>query len=235
MLKMTGVGLELISDIDMHLFIEKGVRGGILYIAKRYSKANNKYMKDYYKRDWSKYIMYFDANNLYGWAMTQCLPYGDFEWMTEEEFVGFNFNSVSKNNLEGYILEVDLKYPDELHYLHNDYLLAPEKLKVNSDILSKYCREIDDKYEIKLGKVNKLIPNLGDKTSYVLHYRNLQLYVSLGMKVERINRVLKFKQLGWLKKFVDFNKEKRKNANNTFEKDFFKLMVNIVFGKQWKI
>ena len=107
MLKMTGVELELIDDIGMYLFTGKGMRGGISYIAKRYSKANNKYMKDY-DRDGDKdtnYIMYFDANNLYGWAMTQYLPYGGFEWMTEEEINNFDFSLVEEDSLNWYILE----------------------------------------------------------------------------------------------------------------------------------
>ena len=90
----------------------------------------------------------------------------------------------------GYFLEVDLKYPDELHELHNDYPLAPEKLAVSSDMLSKYCKKIADKYVIKIGDVKKLIPNLSNKINYVVHYRNLQLYLSLGIKLTKIHRVL---------------------------------------------
>ena len=107
-------------------------------------------------------------------------------------------------------LEVDLEYPDELHKLHNDYPLAPEKLTVTNDILSNYCKSIADKYEIKVGDVKKLIPNLGNKTKYVLHYRNLQLYLFLGMKLIKIHRILKFKQSDWMKKYIDFNTEKEK-------------------------
>ena len=129
--------------------------------------------------------------------------------------------SISEKSLVGYSLEVDLKYPDELHELHNDYPLAPEKLAVSSDMLSKYCKKIADKYEIKVGDVKKLIPNLGNKTNYVVHYRNLQLYLSLGMKLTKIHRVLKFKQSDWMKKYIDFNTEKRMNADNDFEKDFY--------------
>ena len=110
----------------------------------------------------------------------------------------------------GYFLEVDLEYPDELYELHNDYPLAPEKLAVTNDMLSKYCKEIADKYDIKVGDVKKLIPNLGNKTKYVLHYRNLQLYLFLGMKLIKIHRMLKFKQSNWMKKYIDFNTEKRK-------------------------
>ena len=103
--------------------------------------------------------------------------------------------------------------------------------KVNSNMLSKYSSNIANEYGIKVGEVNKLIPNLGNKKNYAIHYRNLQLYISLGMKVTKVHKILKIKQSDWLKKFVDFNTEKRKNAINDFEKDFFKFMVNSVFGK----
>ena len=218
MLKMTGVKLEKISDIDKYLFIEKGLRGGISYIAKRYAKANNKYMNDYDPEKPSTFITYLDMNNLYGWAMSEYLPYGEFEWL--ENIDEFDKNSINEKSDTGYFLEVDLEYPNNLHKLHNDYPLAPEKLAVSSDMLPNYCR-IADKYEIKVGDVKKLIPNLGNKTNYVFHYRNLQLYLSLGIKLTKIHKVLKFKQSGWMKKYVDFNTEKRMYAANDFEKDFF--------------
>ena len=120
-----------------------------------------------------------------------------------------------------YFLEVDLKYPDELHELQNNYPLPPEKLAVSADILSNYCKKIADKYEIKIGDAKKVIPNLGNKNNYVVHYRNLQLYLSLEMKLTKIHRVLKFKQSDWMKKYIDFNTEKIMNAANDFEKDFF--------------
>ena len=112
----------------------------------------------------------------------------------------------------GYFIEVDLEYRDKLHELHNDYPLAPEKLVVFSDMLSNYCKRVADKHEIKVGDVKNIIPNLGNKTNYIVHYRNLQLYLSLGMKLTKIHRVLKFRQSDWMKKYIDFNTEKRINA-----------------------
>ena len=156
MLKMTGINLELITDIDMHLFIERGMRGGISNITHRHAKANNKYMKNYDPDKPSSYIMYLDANNLYGWAMSQPLPYGNFRLVYPDTII-------AKKKGIGHIYEVDLEYPEELHDLHNDYPCAPEKIKVTDDMLSDYCREIKDKFNLSSGNVSKLIPNLMDK------------------------------------------------------------------------
>ena len=197
MLKVTGIKLGKISDIDKHLFIEKGLRRGISYIAKRYAKANNKCTENYDPKKLPTFITYLDINNLYGWAMSGYLPYGGFEWLKNVD--GFDVNSVSEKSEIGYFLEVDLEYPDELHELHNDYPLAPEKPAVSSDMLSKYCKEIAGEYGTKVGDVKKLIPNLGNKTKDVLHYRNFQLYLSLGMKLTKIHLVLKLKQSDWMK------------------------------------
>ena len=128
MLKMTNIKLELMTDIDMFQFIEKGLRGGISYIANRYGKANNKYMKEYDEKAPSKYIMYLDANNLYGWAMSQYLPTGGFRWMTEKQINKIDLAKYKEDSKKGLILEVDLEYPEELHDMHNDYPLAPEKI-----------------------------------------------------------------------------------------------------------
>ncbi|KAL9979619.1 hypothetical protein ACROYT_G017302 [Oculina patagonica] len=231
MLKMTDIKLELMTDVDMYQFIEKGMRGGISYIANRYGKANNKYMKKYNEKAPSKYLMYKDANNLYGFAMSQYLPTGGFRWLTQKQIDETNLAKYKEDSNKGLILEVDLEYPNELHNLHNDYPLGAEKVKVTKDMLSDYCKTIAEKYNISTGLVHKLIPTLNNKEKYVLHYRNLQLYLELGLKLTKVHRVLEFNQSPWLKQYIDFNTEKRKNAKNAFEKDFFKLMNNSVFGK----
>ena len=231
MLKMTDIQLELMTDIDMFQFIEKGMRGGISYIANRYGKANNKYMKEYDDNEAQKYIMYLDANNLYGWAMSQYLPTGRFRWLTEKQIDKIDLSKYKEDSNKGIIFEVDLKYPKELHNLHNDYPIGPEKVKVTKDMLSEYSKRIADKFNISTGLVYKLIPTLSNKEKYVLHYRNLQLYTDLGLQITKVHRVLEFDQSPWLKQYIDFNTKKRTNAKNTFEKDFFKLMNNSVFGK----
>ena len=130
MLKMTGIELQLVSDIDIHLLIGKG-------ISKRYSKANNKCMNCYDSIKESNYITYLDANNLYGWAISQYFPYSGFKWLNQKDINGLCLNSIGECSFTGYILEVDLGYPSELHELHNDYPLAPEKLEISQNMLSK--------------------------------------------------------------------------------------------------
>ncbi|XP_072033599.1 uncharacterized protein [Amphiura filiformis] len=204
MLKTTGVKLELVTDYDMAMMIEKGIRGGVSMISTRHSKANNKYMgSDFDSTQKSKFIQYLDANNLYGWAMSQPLPVGDFKWMTPKQLDSWGETPC--------ILEVDLEYPKELHDHHNDYPLAPERLLVN--------------------KVEKLIPNLNNKKKYVVHHEALKQYLELGLKLTKIHRGIKFREEAFMKSYIDKNTRLRTKAKSEFEKDFFKLMNNSVFGK----
>ena len=203
-LKMTDAKLKLLTDIDMLLMIEKGIRGGVSMISNRYGKANNKYMgKSFIDTMLSKYIIYLDANNLYGWAMSKPLPTHGFKWMKVDELETWELHSC--------ILEVDLEYPKSLHDLHSDYPLAPEQIEVN--------------------KIPKLIPNLGDKKKYILHYENLKQCLRLGLKLTHIHRGIKFEESQWLKKYITLNTKLRTQAKNEFEKDFYKLMINSLFGK----
>ncbi len=203
MLKYTEVKLDLISDPDMYLFVEKGIRGGISTVVKRYAKANNKYLDNYDKESESVFVPYLDANNLYGWAMNNPLPVSDFEWIEEDKLKYWEQAPC--------ILDVDLEYPVELHDLHNEYPLAPEKINVN--------------------KVDKLIPNLNDKTNYVLHHETLKLYLSLGLKLKKIHRGITFKEDDFMRPYIKLNTDMRAKGTTDFEKDFYKLMNNSVFGK----
>ena len=213
MLKMTKINLELLSDVDKLLMIEKGIRGGISIISNRYGKANNKYMTNFNNKEPSKYLMYLDANNLYGWAMSQKLPVHSFEWMTDKEIKNlFKVQVVQFWERTPCILEVDLEYPEELHDLHNDYPLCPERVECDKG-------------------VKKLIPNLRNKNNYVVHYKTLMQYLNLGMELKKIHRGIKFVECDFLKPYIDMNTNLRTQAKNNFEKDFFKLMNNSVFGK----
>ena len=211
-LKITDIDLELLSDYNMLLMFEKGIRGGISIISNRYGEANNKYMgRGFNKNKPSKYLMYLDANNLYGCAMSMKLPTHGFKWLTGGEMEKIYENRHNLNKMPC-ILEVDLEYPENLHYLHNDYPLCPEKVKCKNG-------------------VEKLIPNLRDKTKYVLHYKNLIQCLDMGLKIKHIHRGIKFVESEWMKPYIDKNTNLRAKAKNNFEKDFYKLMNNSIFGK----
>ena len=139
--------------------------------------------------------------------------------------------NIKSNSSTGYILEVDLENPQELHDIHNDYPLAPEEINIPKECLSDYSLEIANAHNITTETVKKLIPNLMNKNNYLIHYRNLQQWLELGMKLKKIHRILKFKQKDWIKPYIDFNTQKRKEATNEADKNHFKLLNNVVYGK----
>ena len=193
---------------------EKCSRGRIYQATYRYAKANNKYMKNYNKNIESSYIQYLGANNLYGWAMSQKSPVNDFKWIKKEELSNFNEDFIKNYDGNGnirYFLEVDIDYPKELFNLHRDLPFLPESKKVN--------------------KVEKLICSIENKEKYVIHIRYLKQALNHGLKLKKVHRKIQFKHKAWLKVYIDTNTELRKNTKNEFEKDFFKLMNNSVFGK----
>ena len=198
----------------MLLMIEKGIRGGICQATHRYAKANNKYMKNYDKNNESSYIEYLDANNLYGWAMSQKLPVNGFKWVKQKKLSKFNEDFIKKYDEDsntGYFFEVDVEYPKTLFNSHKDLPFLPERKKVE--------------------KVEKLICSIEDKEKYVIHIRVLKQALNHGLVLRKVHRVIQFNQEDWLKPYIDMNTKLRKEAKNDFEKDFFKLMNNSVFGK----
>ena len=211
-LKITGVELELLTDVDMLLMVEKEIRGGICHAVHRYAKANSKYMKNDDEDEESSYIKDLDANNLYGSAMSQNLSVNGFKWITnvsktDEDFIK-NYN---EDGDIGYFLEIDIEYPRNLHDSHSDLPFLPERMKID--------------------KCNKLVCNLYDKNDYVLHIRALKQALKHGLKLKKVHKAIDFYQEACLKKYIDMNTEFRKKAKNDFEKYFFKLMNNAVFGK----
>ena len=218
-LKETGQQLELLHDYDMLMMFERGIRGGMNHITRRYAEANNKYMTNYNPDKPSTFIQYLDANNLYVWAMSQSLPTNGFKWIediTKDTLMSIldkaNYSMINpKKGDKGYIFEVDLEYPSELWDTHNDYSLAPERLNV-------------------IG-VEKLISHFKPPQKYVIHYRNLRQCLEMGLRVTAVHRGLIFNQSPWMEPYIRKNTELRKTAANSFEKDFFKLMNNSVFGK----
>ena len=232
-LKKTDQKIELFdaSQQDMYLFTEKDIRGGISMMMNRYAKANNKCLTDYDKSVASSFLMYLDANNLYGWAMSQCLPTGGYKWIDATIFTKKRILQMKDDAKNGFMLNVNIRYPKHLHDLHNDYPLAPQSMVITNDMISPYSKQLKQTLQGTESKIKKLVLNLNDKTNITLHYRTLKLYLQLGMELVSVNKVLQFSQSPWLKPYIDFNTSQRALTKNEFEKDFYKLMNNSVFGK----
>ena len=196
----------------MLLMVEEGIRGGICHSIHRYAKANNKYKKDYDKNIESSYIQYLDANNLYGWEMSQKLPANNFKWIEDTSEINEKFiKNYYENSGKGYILEVDVKYLKELHDLHSDLPFLPKKMKID--------------------KCKKPVCDLHNKKKYVVHIKSLKQVLNHGLKLKRVHRVIKFNRKAWLEPYIDMNTELRKLAKADFENNLFKLLNNAVLGK----
>ena len=217
-LKKTGIRSELLLDPDMLLTYERGIRDGITQSVHRWAAANNPYMgSEYDKSKPTKYLQYLDANNLYGWAMSQPLLTGGFRWVEFDESKDLKMiiDELSKQKDHGYLLEVDVAYPKELHDYHNDLPFMCAKMKING--------------------VEKLVQNLYYRRKHVIHINALKQAIGHRLMLEKIHRAIEFKQSAWMREYIDFNTRLRTAAKNDFEKDFYKLMNNSVFGKLWKI
>ena len=192
--------------------VEEGITGRICHSIHRYAKANNKYMNNYGENEESSYIQYLDANNLYGWAMSQKLPVNNFKWIEDTSNINEDFiKDYHENSKKGYILEVDVKYPKKLHDLHSDLPFLPRRIKID--------------------KCKKLVCDLHNKKKYVVHIKSLKQALNYGLKLKKVHGIIEFNQKAWLKPYIDMNTELRKLVKDDFEKDLFKLMNNAVFGK----
>ena len=219
-LRKTRVELDLLNDPEKFLMIENNIRGGLSGVSHRHVSANNPYTEHPYNSSLpNSYISYVNANNLYGHAMRQPLPTGKFRFLQPNEIRDLEKKirtvSIETESETGYILDFDLDYPSHLHDDHNTYPCAPEQVTITRDMLSPYSMELAEGHPTSC---EKLVPNLNDKRNYVLHYRNLQLYMRLGLVLVRIHRVLEFKQKyssivgfnvpkqkAWLREYIDFN------------------------------
>ena len=187
-------------------------------------------IKDYVFTKPKIYIKYH-MNNLYGKAMMEPLPDGEFKWIkVNDKTINTVLNKIN-NSKYGCFLEVALVCSKKRHDIQNYLSMVPEKIKVTQDMLSPLQLEMKNKYDIKVGFTKKLIPNLLSKKNYVVHYRNLKYYLANGWKLTKVHAILKFKQSAWMKLYIEFNIEKRMQATNEADKNFFKLMINSVYGK----
>ena len=222
-LRMSRVDLELITNENIYNMVENSIRGGISMISTRHAKANNPRLP-FYDPDLPRHdLIYLDANNLYDHAMSQY----SFRLLDDVEVEALDLDSLDDGAENGYIYEVDLHYPVELHDMHDYYPLAPESLLIDQSMYSPLQSSVFP----ESAPQGKLTPHLNDKKDHVVHYRNLKLYTQLGLKITKVHRVLTFKQAPWLRQYIDFNTHQRSLADSGFLKDVFNAMNNSVFGK----
>ena len=209
---MKGKTLELLTDENMLLLFEKGILGATCEALTKYKKANNKYMKNYDNTKPSSYLMYVDANNLYGHAMSKKFPTGNFQWIKDSSiFTEEYIKSYDENSDTCYLLVVDVTYPNNIYEKHKYLPFLPERIKIDKSI--------------------KLSCNFHHKNCYPVHICALKQALNHGLKLEEVHRAISFSQSAWLKQYIDRNTEFRIKANNGFEKDYFKLLNNIFYGK----
>ena len=232
-MKMSNITFELLTDVNQYFFCLKGIRGGVSMVSsKRYAVANNHYMADFDPKQKETYLIDLDANNLYGRCMMDFLPVGAFEFCFISQHLIDDILALSAEAEIGYFLEVDLEYPVALHDWHQDYPLAPFKCEKSKKELSPFCQKIVEEQNLKHSVgFTKLMCTLEDREHYVVHYRNLQLYLKLGLKLKKVHRVLKFKQAPVMKQYITFNSCKRAQAKNDFDSGLYKLLSNSLYGK----
>ena len=202
--KKTKVELELLANIGMLLMVEKGIRGGICHSVNRYAKVNNKYVKDYDKNKEVSYLKYWDVNNLYERAVSQKLSVNGFKWVEHlSEFDECFIKSCNEKSKEGCFLEVDIQNPEELHELHNDLPLLPERMKIE--------------------KVEELVTNLHDNNEYVIYRRKLKQALRHGRVLKKVHVVINFNKKVWLKLYIEINTELKKEAKKKYWKIFFQV------------
>ena len=231
-LRHSGMKMDLLRDLNQYLFITRGIRGGQSMVVKRHARANNKYMKDYDSTRESSFIIYLDANNLYGWAMQQPLPFKNFRFMSESELTFEFIMALPEEGPVGCIIECTLAYPSSLHAHHADYPLAPEKMRIPYGNLSPVAKNICDTHKLKRStNAEKLLATFYTRVNYIIHYRNFQLYIRLGMKLVTLHAGLIFDQAPFIKSYVKMNSDRRSRATNSFDVSFYKLLTNSLYGK----
>ncbi len=229
--KMTGETIELLSDIEMYTFFERGIRGGMTFVNKHLVRNETITHDD---TQLTQHLAYIDQNNLYGNALSKPLPHSEFCWVEDVSVFTRDFIlSLDEEGEWGYTFEVDLGYPEHLHHSTADFPLAPESGEITQDMFSAFMTEfystLNPNQTYKPSQ--KLLLTQYDRKHYVVHFAVLKFYLAMGLTLDRIHRVIKYKQKAWLKEYIDFNSQQRAQSNNDFDKSFYKLKNNALFGK----
>ena len=224
MLKMTNAEIDLITDPEMSNLVQRNIRGGLSYINCRLAAERDGFT-----------LVYLDANNLYGKAMTFPLPLRDFRWMKRKEIDEMKdkwSELIHDRDGDGYILEVTLKYPEKLHLSHNSYPLAPEHVTIDESMLSPYAKESLRKTTGKTKhRSDKLTATFQTRERYLVHGLNLKLYLEQGLELVEIHRGIKFHQEAFVKPYIELCSKKRAEAVTKSMKDLYKLLCNSLYGK----
>jgi hypothetical protein len=232
MLKSTDIKLQLLTDSVMYMFFEQNIRAGLSYIGDRYFECNNETLGDRFDPNKPvKHLLLVDFNALYSFCLSQPLPFGCFQWLSDNEINALNIKETDCDGEVGYVLECDLEVPDCLHDFFNYYPPMEEKMMITPDMYSPYTKRLLEVSNIKPSKAVKLVATLFPKYKYVCHMKNLQLYMSLGVILKKVHRVVSFKQSRWMANFIEQNIEQRIRAgSNKFLSDCFKLLNNAIYG-----
>lgn len=234
MLLLTGVQLELLTEVEQYDFIQSSIKGGICSQYKKYAKANDPdLMEDFDPEKPVSFLAFLDCNSLYAYSLKKRLPVKGFRWLTQEEIDDFSLEKVKSKSSVSFILECDLEYPKEKHEEHSGFPLAPEKRRIKYEDLSDYNKEVLQKSGLRhlTNNSEKLVQTLYDKSNYVLHVELLKLYIKLGLKLKKIHKVLRFEQKAFMRPFINLNLRMRKQAESKFEQMIYKLLTNAVFGR----
>ena len=240
--KMTNEEIHLLQDANLYNLFERGIRGGLTFVNVHHMKSG--VVKDDKTGDeFNKLLMYIDQNNLYGEALSKPLPHSNFSFLSQEEINQLfpdecSILNLDENASEGYVFELDLEYPEEIHDKTRDFPLAPESMEVTGEMISPFMKEYYEKLmeqrhcsNKNFKSCRKLLMTQYDKYNYVVHFAILKFYIMMGLKINKIHNVVKFSQKAFLEPYIKFNSEKRAQAKNSFEKDFYKLKNNSLFGK----
>ncbi len=223
-LKLTGLEIELIHDCTMYSMLEQNIRGGVVFAGHRYMENNI--------QDKSTDIIYVDMNSLYGLSMKSLLPYSDYQWVDLSVLEQIDWLNIDTQSEIGYILLVDLDYPVRLHDDHDSFPVAPISKTVSYDLLSPYAKQcLFDLQNKSNYKAEKLIASLESKKEYLVHFANLQYYLSLGLVLKKIHTGFSFKQKAIFADYITYCTEKRRTSVSKFQASIFKTLCNSIFGK----
>ena len=229
--KMTGERIHLLTDLEMYTFFERGIRGGMTFVNKHLVRSENIIHNN---TELTQHLAYIDQNNLYGNALSKPLPHSEFCWVEDHSVFTRDFIlGLDEEGEWGYTLEVDLGYPEHLHHSTADFPLAPESDEITDNMFSTFMKDFHETLNPNktYKSSRKLLLTQFNREHYFVHFAVLKFYLAMGLTLNKVHRVIKYKQKAWLREYIDYNSKQRALSNNDFDKAFYKLKNNALFGK----